>query len=81
MEVQHQGDKEETLIHTSRRGRDGQPGLSELTARWPDPERWRIVERTGQAVWQLADQGIPHWHKRQTAQPRAPVWANKASNH
>ena len=30
----NQGDKEETFIQTSRRGRDGQPGWKGLAARW-----------------------------------------------
>ena len=46
----NQGDKEETFIQTSRRGGDGQLGWRGLTAKWPDPERWQIVEQRGQAV-------------------------------
>ena len=46
----NQGDKEETFVQTSRRGGDGQPGQTELAATWPDPETWRIVVQTGQAV-------------------------------
>ena len=43
----NQGDKEETLIQTSRRGGDGQPGWKELMERqWlADPTKWKIVER------------------------------------
>ena len=59
----NQGVKEETFIQTSRRGRDRQPGQSGLAAtQLADPERWRIVERTGQAVQQLADRAAPHSH-------------------
>ena len=43
----NQGDKEETVIHTGRRGRDGQPGRRGLTARrqLADSPRWQIVEQ------------------------------------
>ena len=58
----NQGDKEETFIQTSKRGGDGQPGQRGPVAMWPDPERWRIVEQTGQAVRPLADPVAPHSH-------------------
>ena len=41
----NQGDKKETFIQTGRRGGDGQPGQTGLSATQPDPETWRIVER------------------------------------
>ena len=58
----NQGDKEETFIQTGRRGGDGQLGQRGLAARrrLEDPERWQIVERTGQEVRQLADPTAPH---------------------
>ena len=42
----NQGDKEETLIQTGRRGANGQPGWRGLAARrrLVDPARWQIVE-------------------------------------
>ena len=51
------GDKEQTFIQTGRRGGDGQLGWRGLMARQQlaDPERWRIVAQTGQAVRPLAD--------------------------
>ena len=52
----NQGVKEETFTQTSRRGGDRQRGWRGLAA----PERWQIVERTGQAVRQLADPSAPH---------------------
>ena len=53
----NQGDKEETFIQTSRRGRDGQLGRRGHTARrrLAEPARWQIVERgAGWAKLQLA---------------------------
>ena len=51
MKSNNQGVKEETFIHTGRRGRDGQPGQTGLMVRqWlADPARW-----------QLADWAVPH---------------------
>ena len=42
-----QGDKEETFIQISRRGRDRQPGQRGLqaTLQLVDPARWKIVEQ------------------------------------
>ena len=56
----NQGDKEETFIQTDRRGGDGQPGRTGLTAVQLDPETWQIVGPMGQAVQPLADSGAPH---------------------
>ena len=65
--------KEETLIQTGRRGRDGQLG-------------WRGL---GWGRWWLVDQVVPYlcadklgettWGARQTTQPRFPGQGNKAS--
>ena len=76
---ENQGDKEETFIHTGRRGGDGQLGRRGLTARqWlVDQVRWQIVEHQWQGCsWpagqQLADPATDH-----TTQSRA--LGNKAS--
>ena len=80
----NQGDKGETFIQTSGRGRDGQPGQRGLVAR-----QWLA----DQVRWWLAEQAVPHFHAdklggrtgrsnwgmRQTTQPRVPGWGNKAS--
>ena len=63
MEVQHQGDKEETFTQTGRRGRDGQLGRRGLAAKWwlADPERWWIVEQGGQSCSWPARQQLVDW--------------------
>ena len=55
----NQGDKEETFIQTSRRGRDGQLGQRGLMARQQlvDPAMWWIVEQGGQSCrWSVRQQ-------------------------
>ena len=68
----NQADKEKTFIQTSRRGGEGQLGWRGLTA-----------------ILRLADPTAPHSHidkpderrgAKQTSQPKAPAWGNKASN-
>ena len=64
-------------------GSRGGEGWRRLAATQRDSERWQIVERTGQAVQQLADPEAPHSRTnkpggtkggaKQTAQPRAPA--------
>ena len=43
----NQGDKEETFLQTTRRGGDGQLGLTGLVAMWLDPETGRLWDKQG----------------------------------
>ena len=52
MEVDNQGEKEETLIQTSRRGGDRQPGGEDLLqgGGWWTQQGGRLWNRAGQAA-------------------------------
>ena len=55
-----QGDKEETFMRPLGGVKTGSQGRTGLAGKQQDPETWRIVEQTGQAVRQLPDPVTPH---------------------